>query len=79
MAKKSASAARLEEARQRVLDAWDVWAPKNIAAGQAATGNIAFLFFNHLQQEQSPLLDSIPNDKWQTMHGWLLNSRKVTD
>jgi hypothetical protein len=32
-----------------------------------------FLFFRHLQNERSDLLDfrASDNDKWQTVHGWL--------
>jgi len=67
---------RNEAERRAVIREWDSWAAKN---PEAAKGD-PIIFFFHLQRERSDLLDfkSRGADKWQMVHGWLSNERRVT-
>jgi len=68
-------------AKLAILNAWDSWASEpGLVAGEIS-GAEAFKFFNLLNSKASPLLDfkSGTEDKWQTVHGWLLNGRRVLD
>src|SRR5262249_759680 len=58
-----------EEAKRAVLSEYDRWAKKHPKDARMMGG---FLFFRHLQDEKSDLLDFRPvGDKWQIVHGWL--------
>jgi hypothetical protein len=68
------------EERRRLIRAWDLWAAQNVPADRKATGNDGFIFFQALERERSDLLEfKSKADKWQTVHGWLLRQRKVSD
>ena len=57
-----------EEARITTLSEYDTWAKENPDDAIIMGG---FLFFRHLQNERSDLLDFRAGDKWQVVHGWL--------
>jgi hypothetical protein len=64
-----------------ILYAWDKWASDQGLVAGDINGAEAFKFFNLLDGGRSPLLDfkSGTEDKWQTVHGWLLSGRRVLD
>ena len=64
------------EARRAIIREWDDWARNNPADSNSAAG--CALFFVHLQQEKSELLDfHSTSDKWQMVHGWLRREGRV--
>ena len=70
------------EARRAIIREWDDWARNNPADSKSAAG--CALFFVHLQQEKSELLDFHSTsdkwqDKWQMVHGWLRREGRVKD
>jgi hypothetical protein len=76
MARKENGAAKLA-----ILNAWDKWASdQGLVAGDISDAG-GFRVFNLLNSRQSPLLDfrSRTQDKWQTVHGWLLSGRRVLE
>jgi hypothetical protein len=76
MARKENGAAKLA-----ILNVWDKWVSDQGLVARDISGAEAFKFFNLLNSGHSPLLDfkSGTEDKWQTVHGWLLNGRRVLD
>ena len=70
------------EARRAIIREWDDWARNNPADSNSAAG--CALFFVHLQQEKSELLEFHSTsdkwqDKWQMVHGWLRREGRVKD
>jgi hypothetical protein len=66
------------EARRAIIREWDDWARNNPADSNSAAG--CMLFFVHLQQDKSELLDfHSTGDQWQTVHGWLRREGRVKD
>lgn len=70
-----------DTSKSAILGAWDRWASDNDLPEGNISGSEALNFFLHLQNKKSTLLDfkSGTTDKWQTIHGWLLNARRVKD
>ena len=67
-----------DEAKWAVLHEFDVWAMNNPEDAKGAMTGM--MFFAHLQQERPELLRfEYPGDKWQRIHGWLLEGRRVKD
>jgi len=68
-------------AKLAILNAWDTWASDQGLVAGDISGAEAFRFFNLLNSGRSPLLDfkSSTEDKWQTVHAWLLSGRRVLD
>ena len=70
---------RQAEAERLILNEWDRWWRER-GETRAATGNDGFMFYLELEKKNDPALDfTCRGDKWQTVHGWLLNARKVID
>jgi hypothetical protein len=68
------------DAKRAIIREWDEWS-KSHASASPASGTEAQLFFSYLQRERPSLLEfrSGEQDKWQTVHGWLLRERRVKD
>jgi hypothetical protein len=67
-----------EDARRQVVAQWPAWAKANNV--EKGTGADALLFLNFLQDTRPDLLAfDGSDDKWQAVHGWLLNGRLVSD
>jgi len=67
-----------DSAKRAALREWDAWALVH-AKGVRHDGHHAMLFFQYLQRERSDLLPAGNGDKWQTVHGWLLQDGKVSN
>ena len=68
-----------EKARLGALREWKRWRDANGVTAEA-TGNDALRFYGHLQANRSDVLEfKGAGDKWQVVHGWLLNSGCVRD
>ena len=69
-----------DDARRLVLAKWRSWAPANAKGKPKPTGMDGLMFFSDLQRNDSHLLSfKDRGDKWQTVHGWLLRDRLVSD
>lgn len=69
-----------DEARRFILGAWDDWAAGTLEPSYAANRTDALRFFAYLQTERSELLKfRTAGDRWQIVHGWLLDSGRITD
>ena len=67
-----------EEAKARILIEWGRWIKDN--PRDKPTGNGGFSFFGHLSTNKLNLLNfRCSGDKWQAIHGWLLNAGLVSD
>ena len=67
-----------EDARRQVVAQWPAWAKANNV--ERGSGRDALLFFNFLQDKRPELLAfDGSGDKWQAVHGWLINGRLVSD
>jgi hypothetical protein len=69
-----------EKAKRAILQEWNRWI-KTQPGLSVPTGRDAFKFFLELKSANSSLLGfrSHATDKWQIIHGWLLNGGHVTD
>ena len=69
------------EARSRIIREWDAWARTHVPSNRKATGTDGLVFFSHVQKERAELLDfrTKAQDRWQIIHGWLLQAGKVSD
>ena len=68
-----------EESRREVLRAWRDWATTNVKR-TPPNGMDGLMFFSDLQRHRPHLLTFRDRgDKWQTVHGWLLRDRLVSD
>jgi hypothetical protein len=64
-------------AKQAIIEEWDAWSKEHPADTTVMGG---MLFFTHLQEKRGDLLEiTTAGDKWQTIHAWLLDERKVKD
>jgi hypothetical protein len=61
-----------DEEKRAVLREWDGWVKEH-------PGSDPMLFYTHLQRARPDLLEfkSRGADKWQRVHGWLLQSGRV--
>ena len=67
-----------DEARRDILREWLAWVAANNVTN--ANGTHGFLFFGFLQKERGHLLTfKASGDKWQVVHGWLLQAQLVSD
>jgi hypothetical protein len=67
--------------KDAIVREWDEWIRTQPLEG-IATGRDALKFFLELKAGRSPtLLDfrSDSRDKWQVVHGWLLDEQRVSD
>ena len=70
----------LEEAKRLVVREWDDWAAANLDPSQEASGTHGLVFYVYLEQNHPELLKfPARGDRWQTVHGWLLQEGKVGD
>jgi hypothetical protein len=64
--------------KRAIIHEWDNWAalhPDDLKSHSAG-----MLFFSHLQEKKPELLNlRSPRDKWETVHGWLLQEGRVKD
>jgi hypothetical protein len=68
-------------AKKAIVREWDDWIRTQQLEG-IASGRDARKFFLELKAGRSPtLLDfrSASQDKWQVVHGWLLDEQRVSD
>ena len=66
-----------EQAKQKIVAEWDSWSSSNKITN--ATAEDKLTFYNHLLKERPDLLDfKASGDKWQDMHSWLIQSRRVS-
>ena len=72
--------ATTDQAKQAVVHEWDDWVRTQPIEG-IAIGRDAFKFFLELRAKDSALLhfESDSQDKWQVVHGWLLDQWRVAD
>ncbi len=70
-----------KEARNLIVQEWDRWVKTQSIETAGPTGRDSLKFFFELQDRRSPLLDfqARRRDKWQIVHGWLLNEHRVLD
>jgi hypothetical protein len=68
------------EAKASIIREWDKWAAKHVSPGQTASGNDGMIFYGYVRKEHPELLNFRESgDRWQTVHGWLLQEHKVKD
>jgi hypothetical protein len=72
---------RQQRARRLILREWDRWIQTQQIDSAGASGRDSLKFFLELQDVQSELLDfrTRGKDKWQIVHGWLLEARRVRE
>ena len=69
-----------DEAKQLILREWSDWWSRNRGNKGPATGTDGLIFFGHIQSEKPHLLSfRAHDDPWQTVHGWLLSEKLVSD
>lgn len=69
-----------DRAKNLIVLEWDRWALTHVHADSAGSGSDGLMFFGYLQRERPHLLAfSSKGDPWQTVHGWLLQERRVKD
>ena len=67
------------DAKPLILREWDLWW-RGRGEARDATGNDGFTFYCELEGKNHPALNFRDrDDKWQTVHCWLLESRRVND
>jgi hypothetical protein len=68
-----------EKARRLIIKEWDQWVQTQSIDSAGASGRDSLKFFLELQDAQSALLDfqTRGRDKWQIVHGWLLEARRL--
>jgi hypothetical protein len=63
-------------ARGAVLREWDIWIKNHPDGAEANMAGV--YFFAYLQLERPRLLDfPCADDKWQTVHNWLLQAHRL--
>ena len=72
-----------EDVKSKVLEEWDVWAPKNLPPGHKATGMDGLHFYSYLQEERPQIFlefrsGRVRSDPWQTMRVWLVRAKKIS-
>ena len=69
-----------DDAKKLIIREWDDWASTHLQPNEEGSGFNGLSFFLDLQRDRPDLLDfPAQGDKWQTVHGWLLQEGKVTD
>jgi len=70
---------RQSEAKLLVRSEWSLWLRQHPEI-TAPNGNHSFAFYSHLVKTNALALRfHCRGDKWQTVHGWLLEMGMVTD
>ena len=65
-----------EKAKELIIAEWYLWAPQQ----KNPTELNGFVFYNYLAVNKSELLNfQCRGDKWQKVHGWLLNAGLVSN
>jgi hypothetical protein len=64
-------------ADRAIIHEWDNWAA--LHPDDLNSPNAAMYFFNHLQQKKPGILNFTSDDKWHTVHDWLLRNGRVKD
>jgi hypothetical protein len=72
---------KFEDAKHLVVNEWDKWVKRQPIGPGEATGRDSLRFFLELTDTRSPLLNfpSRRRDKWEIVHAWLLNERRVSE
>jgi hypothetical protein len=66
-----------QEAKQKIVAEWDSWSLSNKITN--ATPGDKLTFYNFLLKERPHFLDfRASGDKWQDVHGWLIQARRVS-
>jgi len=69
-----------DDARSLILREWSRWRNEHLSLGQRADGADARVFYDHLRRAHPDLLDfPFDDDRWQTVHAWLLSPGAVSD
>jgi len=69
-----------DEAKRRIASAFHDWCADNGFANSVPSGSDAHRFYLKLEKEKSSLLAfRCSGDKWQRVHGWLLQAKLVSD
>lgn len=68
-----------DQAKPAVLRLFREWVDDNCKTIPYADAEGGFIFYSWLRKEHPEVLAfRARGDKWQTVHGWLLNARLVT-
>ncbi len=72
---------KYKEAKRLIIEEWDRWIQTQSVEHEEPTGRESLKFFIELQDKRSPLLNfqSRGRDKWQIIHGWLLERKRISD
>ena len=66
-----------DQAKQSIVAEWDLWSASNKITN--ATAGDKLKFYNFILKERPHLLDfKASGDKWQDVHSWLIQSRRVS-
>jgi hypothetical protein len=69
-----------DDAKAGVLQEFRRWRARPGNANELADGHTALLFFNWITVDKPELLAfKTSGDKWQIVHGWLLNAGQISD
>jgi len=64
-----------EEAKAAVIHEWDNWAA--LHTDDLTSPSVCTYFFDHLQQKKIELLEFSSENKWQSIHDWLIQADRV--
>jgi hypothetical protein len=69
------------EAKVAILELWDRWIQTQNIDRRGPTGRHSLKFFYELQDAKSLALNfqSRGQDRWQIIHGWLLDEERLSD
>ena len=71
---------KVADAERQVVAEWYRWSASHLPKDRNPKGTDGLSFFAYLQTNCRDLLDfRCSGDKWQTVHGWLLLRRLVSD
>lgn len=64
-----------------LVQEWDRWVQTQPIGSAPPTARDSLKFYCELQDRRSPLLDFRPTrgDRWQVIHGWLLDQGRVSN
>jgi hypothetical protein len=64
-------------AKRAVIHEWENWAA--LHSDDLTSPSAGMFFFTHLHQKKPELLNFPSDDKWQTVHDWLLREDCIKD
>ncbi len=71
--------ARQDQAKEETLRLWPEWAQENNVPVEGAEGEHGIRFYNFLGEHHPDCLRFQYNgDRWQVVHGWLMNSFRMS-